>query len=231
MMMTRVTALFPLLVLVLVPAGNAAADDDFDRSVAKAQQVSKQDVAALLWAYDGSCPEARDAADRRACTEVAKSLRERIAGRTYYLGRRPASVSAGQFDERKRSVKVELDACLFCEDMKIGSTPVLVAGRRGKHAKLRPLRVTSLVFEDAEEAAAWEKQSLPRLVSEVLVRFPVPPVRFREGDTDGVLLDVLSYRIYDRCTGKVQISEPAMDRTSVTDDCESQSDEQPAPSP
>jgi hypothetical protein len=181
--------------------------DEF-AAFADKEPVRARDLGVYLWATDGACSDARDQADELACREVAKTLSDRVANRTFFWRLDRDALSAGQYDKRRKSMPIVVESCLACGGIDAGGGPVVVIGRTGASSTPQPLRSTTKVFSSAAKAERWERESLPRLVGEYLFRIPRTLERVKVGDQKGVYVDVRAYRIYDRCTGEVVSAKP-----------------------
>jgi len=199
-----------VLVCAVIAAAAPAGADSFDDAVAKAAEISANDLGVVLWASGGECTDARNDTDRLACREVAKAISARSATKTYYLSAEP-SVTAGAYNKRKRSMPVELGSCLYCKGLDIGGgKKMMVVGRVDPSKGLEPLRQTTLLFPSRDEAKAWVQDSLPRLVGEFIFTIPAQVERFESSGHQGAYVNVASYRVYDPCTGKVAVSHPKL---------------------
>ena len=198
-----------LCALVLAVAAPAAADT-FDVALAKAHEIGVSDLSSLLWARTGGgCSDARDDADRLACREVAAAVAGDTAGKLYYMQLTP-KITAGAYNKRKRSLPLEAGSCLLCDGLDIDGKTTWVVGRVDPSKGLGPLRRTTMVFKSRDEAKRFVTKSLPRLVGEFLFTVPGEIGRFKQGNDEGVYIEVVSYRIYDPCTGEIALSKPKL---------------------
>jgi len=199
-----------LLVCAVIVVASPARADSFDDAVAKAKEIDAKDLAVVLWASGGECPDARNDSDRLACREVAKAVAARSATKSYYLSTKP-SVTAGAYNKRKRSMPIEVGSCLFCDGLDIGGgKKLMVVGRLDPSKGLEPLRQTTLLFGGRDEAKTWVKESFPRLVGEFLFTIPANLERFDSSGHQGAFVTITSYRVYDPCTGKIAVSQPKL---------------------
>jgi hypothetical protein len=200
-------------VLVLATAGGARADGFAAVAEGARALQGPRALAAVLWAELGRCG-GDDELERRACEGVRAGRRAQLADERFVVAGDARSLELGAFDPVKRSAPLTVTACLACaQPVTLDGAELYVAGT-AKVAlvdgvvKPRPARETAVVFDSAAAYDAWVADTLPRLRREFVI-VAAGAVAWTKVDAPGAAVEVLGWRVYDPCTGKVIASEPA----------------------
>lgn len=199
-----------LVVSMVLGLASVAAAQSFDELADGAVKVSgDKGLAALFWSQTSNCSKISNDVYRRQCEGVRKARRQHVTKGTY-LVETAASISAGDYDAKKKSVPISGHACVSCSgEMKVDGKTRYVVGQgrvsvKGDEVHAATLFSTAKTFKRPEAAAVWKKTVLPRLRSQFLVRLPDRLDKWNKG----YKVEVLGHRIYDPCNGKVMHAKP-----------------------
>ncbi len=189
-------------------AAPAIADDTFDRQAAAARKVANLDE--VIWALFAPCTQG-DEVQQRQCRLVRDARAKTEIGATLLVDADPEAFTLGAFSAAKKSVTLQLTSCIRCSGMKIEGKPFHVTGAaaRVEGGKL----TTAVLYDNArqfpDEASAKSyaesvKGARVQMVIKLLDR-----KKWQVGGKDGLLVDVLAWRVFVPCTGTVLIASPA----------------------
>jgi len=192
------------LPVVAVLATGARADS-FEARAQDALRIS--DPADLVWALTATCEAGTDV-QQRQCRIVRDRKAAAIEGRTLLLDAEPAAFDLGPWNASRKSVPMTLSACVRCDGIEVdghtwyvtGPRPQMVAG------KLRGAMLydNSRLVPDANQAAAW-KASIGKHRTQLIAKLSRKN-KFSIAGRDGFALDVIAWRVYSACDGKVVVS-------------------------
>jgi hypothetical protein len=219
---------------LLCGAGVARADtQQFEALAQGAVEVhSKAALAAILWPHVGSCDRIDNDLQRRQCEGVRRARGAQAAGVTYMVKGDAKALEIGDWDADKKSVSLSVRACVACVAPLSfeGGVRFVVGGRGAPQAAGGAVRGPELyssarVFKSAADAARWKEDVVPRLRTELLVRVPARPPAWKAGEAEGYTVEIVGFRVYDRCDGAIvsasHAAQPASpDREACSGDVE-----------
>ena len=204
-------ALAALAALPLV----AHADDTFEARAASAQLV-RDDAALgeLAWDLTAACDRGTDT-EQRQCRHVRDARAGALAGQTLLVDAEPDALHIGAWNPTKKSVALTLTACVACGGVPVdGKTLYVVGGPapkvEGGRVKATVLQDGSRPFSDEAAAKAWLK-SLRRVRVQLLLKVPdhaQDKVKWKVEGKEGLLLDVLGFRVVSPCDGAIVVASP-----------------------
>jgi hypothetical protein len=214
-MLSMILAIGAVLVAGPIPAAHAQAS--YEVAAFEAQEIaSHKDLAAILWAYLGSCDSIDNDFGRRQCESLRTARRGQLAGKTFRMAGDRLSLSALDFDDKKKTLEIKLYGCIACSaavTVEGQSLYVLGTGQATIFGTtvLGPM-VHSVFrkFQDEDAALQWKRDVVPRARTELVFRIPATPEEFlwRRDLTQGVAVEIVGYRIHDPCTGQVIMAQP-----------------------
>lgn len=183
----------------------ARADDSFERKAAGAVAVKTLDEVA--WALSAPCDKG-DELHQRQCRLVRDARAAQLERTTLLVDADPGAFVVGPWDAAKRSLAVRLDACIRCGGVTVdGRTWALtgsVARLDGAKLATALLYDSARQFEDQAQALAW-LASVKRARTQLVVKVPEKR-RWQVGGKDGLLFDVVAWRVVQPCTGEVLVA-------------------------
>jgi hypothetical protein len=194
-------------IVVAAPVA-ARADDTFEAKAAGAQVVG--DLGDLTWALTATCDHGTDT-EQRQCRHVRDTRASALAGATLLVDAEPDALHVGVWNPAKKSVTLTLTACVRCGGVQVDDKTLYVVGGNAPHVeagrvKASVLQDGSRPFSDEAAAKAWLK-SLRRVRVQLLLKVP-DKVKWKIEGKEGVLLDVLGYRVVTPCDGGIVIANP-----------------------
>lgn len=195
----RTLAVVAGFVALAALATPAAADDTFEAKAAGAQRIGH--VENLVWALTTSC-DAGDDTQQRQCRRVRDSRVAELAGATLLVEADRDALRVGAWNAQKKSVPIELAACVRCAGVEVGGTTYRVVA--GKDAALYD---NARPFGDEAAAKAFV-QSLANARVQLLVTVPANP-KTVVGGKPAISLALVGYRVYAPCDGSVVVASPA----------------------
>jgi hypothetical protein len=197
----------------------AAAGETFEDVAARAEAIgdARAAVQPLLW----KCAEAEPFSQKR-CELLKRRLTAQQAARTFRMTAEPEAVRVVTKD-RPPTAEVALRGCVACETPLVLEDGLVGKGfvttRRPKAIGARPgvlgkFELTDLdvarqaVALDGKSPAEWRDAAAPHLRAEIVFRPSAAPAWFVgvEPRHEGVLVEILAWRIFDRCTGAIVAS-------------------------
>jgi hypothetical protein len=165
-------------------------------------------LGALRWAADG-CDKLTNDLYRRQCQGVRAHATGAARAASYRVLGDGKAIWVGQFDDKKKTLPIEIFGCLACE----GDDAFVIAGQGDGKIEGGTLRGPSLAkvqkaFPDAEAAAAWTKDVAPRLRLQLVVLAPQADNRVAVAGKNGFKVGVAGHRLWDPCDGSVVSAEP-----------------------
>lgn len=200
--------------LVLAAASVANAQpaegaDTFESRATSALRVRHLDD--VVWAFTATCDKG-DEVQQRQCRHLRDERAHAFAGATLLIDADADAFEVGRYDTQKKSIPVTLSACIRCRTagLSIDGTPWFVTGQpprvEGGKVRTGKLYDTARRFSDEASAVAWAK-SLKGVRVELLAKLPEKR-RWQVSGKDGLLLDVIGYRVIAACDGTVVIANP-----------------------
>lgn len=190
-------ALLATLIIAALPA-LAIAEDTFEQKAAAARKVVNLDE--VIWALTATC-SAGDDTQQRQCRQVRDARAKAEVGATLLVEADPEAFELGAYSAAKKSLTLQLSSCVRCAGLQIDGKPFRVRG------------AAALLYDNArqfpDEAAARAygesvKGSRVQMVIQIADR-----KRWQTAGKDGLLVDVLAWRVFVPCTGAVLIASPA----------------------
>lgn len=221
--MSRAWGIFIGSAVALATAAPAAAQS-FGGLVEDAQSVkSGPAVAALFWSQSADCAGAETDLARRQCRGLVAARKDQLSSATFVLSGDAAAVAAGDYDSKKKAVPVTLRACVACKEPLdiIGSRVFVVAGSgavagAGGGVTVQPAATAAIEAKNKADARRIADSVVPRLKSQFIVKLGEQPKGFKAGQAAGFRVELVGYRLYDPCDGKVYAARPKS--SSVTPD-------------
>lgn len=201
-------ALLAMLTLAGLPT-LAIAEDTFETKAATATRAGSLDEA--VWSLITPCDRGDDV-QQRQCRVVRDARAKTVLGATLLVEADAEAFEIGPWSAAKKSVPVQLTSCVRCSGgMTIDGKPWHITGAapRVEGGKVRTpfLYDNARQFSDEAAAKAWLK-TLKNMRVEMVVKVP-DRRRWAVGGKDGLLVDVLAYRVITPCNGNVVIASPA----------------------
>lgn len=216
-MMKRAGMVVAAAAAAVLAAGQARAEN-FDDVASKAKPVAGlYGLGAALWTQVGGCKKMTNDLERRQCEGIRDARTSQVRGKTFLFRTGPSPVAVGKWDDKKKSVALEIAPCLACEaPVDVDGEMLYVVGEgalkvSGGAIEVAPIHKTARAFKDKAEFDAWQTDALPRLRSEFVVRVDGAK-KWNRGGSEGMQVDVVAYRTYDPCTGVVVGARPASDK-------------------
>lgn len=195
------------IVFVSTTVGVAAADDTFESKATGAQRVRQ--LEDVVWALTAACDKGDDV-QQRQCRVLRDTRAKALAGATLLVEAESDALAVGTWNPAKKSVAIALSSCIRCGGVQIEGRSWLVTGATpqvaGGKAKTALIYDNAKQFSDEPAAKKWLK-TVDQLRVQMLVKVP-DKRRFQVSGKDGLLLDVLGYRVVHPCTGAVVIANP-----------------------
>ncbi len=200
------------LVLVMMLAGVAHADDTFEARAQGAQRIGS--IEGLVWTFTASCDDGDDT-QQRQCRKVRDQRAAELAGATLLVEGDKKAFEVGAWNAQKKSVPVTLASCVRCSGVEVdGKTYAVVATSGGK------LHDNGKQFPDEAAAKAFAKTVANARV-QLLVKVPPKGTsspggsgapakpKTQAGGKPAIALDVIGYRVVVPCDGSVVLASPA----------------------
>jgi hypothetical protein len=202
--------------------GKAAGDSNF-KSAAKQWEVLAfdavqpgdiQGLGPYLWAFRATCDQLDNDLARRQCLGLRAVRQQQVSEKKFLLLGDKRSFLAGRFDPQQKGSILKIYSCFSCTGpIDAVGQPLYVVGQGEKTVFgtqiLGPvIYITNNPFSNADEAATWKAEVAPRLRTEFIVRIPAQEPLWSSGGVQGLAVEILGFRIYDPCTGKMLLAEP-----------------------
>lgn len=198
-----------LSTLLVAALGSAAfAETTFEQQAAAARKTANLDE--VIWALITPCTQG-DEVQQRQCRLVRDARAKTEISATLLVEADPEAFTLGAFSAAKKSVTLQLTSCIRCTGMQIDGKPFHVTGAAarvdGGKLTTPPLYDNARQFPD-EAAATTYADSVKGARVQMVIKIP-DRKRWQVGGKDGLLVDVLAWRVVVPCTGTVLISSPA----------------------
>jgi hypothetical protein len=191
-----------LVILPLLVAAPAFADDTFETAAANAQRVSRID--SVVWAFTAPC-DAGDDTQQRQCKKVRDARVAELSGATLLVDADRAALDVGAWSSQKKSVPLKLSSCIRCTGVEVeGKTYAVVATKDGNPAAA--LYDNARQFPDEATAKAYVT-SMANARVQLLVKVPAKPKTVVDGKP-ALALDVVGYRVFTPCDGSIVLASP-----------------------
>lgn len=194
--------------LIAALSAPAMAEQTFEQKAAAARKVVNLDE--IVWALTAPCTQG-DEVQQRQCRLVRDARVKTELGATLLVDADPDAFEIGPYSATKKSLTLQLSSCIRCASMQIDGKELHVTGAaaRVEGGKVRTPLLYDNARQFADEAAARAygesvKGSRVQMVIKVADR-----KRWQVGGKDGLLVDVLAWRVVVPCTGAVLIASPA----------------------
>jgi hypothetical protein len=194
--------------VVAALAAPALAEATFEQQAAAARKVANLDEA--LWALNAACTQG-DEVQQRQCRLVRDARVKADLGAVMLVDADPEAFTLGAFNAAKKSVTLQLTSCIRCAGVQIEGKPFHVTGAA---ARLEGGKLTTpLLYDNArqfpdEAAAKTYAESIQGSRVQMVIKL-VDRKNWQVGGKDGLLVDVLAWRVVVPCTGAVLIASPA----------------------
>ena len=209
--MTRLALVFTGLVLAAAPF-TAHADDTFEAKGQGAMRISRTDD--LVWALIAPCDKGDDV-QQRQCRIVRDRKVKALAGATLLVEGDADALEIGKWNAAKKSVTVQLSACVRCGGVDVDGKPWFVMGAsigtpaprwEGNRLRAGMLYDNARQFPDEASATSWAK-AMTTAKFQLLVKVPAEGKRrFSVSGKEGLALDVVAWRVINPCDGAIVIS-------------------------
>jgi hypothetical protein len=195
------------LLVVLLVARVAHADDTFEAKAANAQRVPR--LENIVWAFTAACSEGDDT-EQRQCRVVRDRRVAELAGATLLVDADHDAFAIGPWNAQRKSVPLTVTACIRCGGVEVdGKTWFLVGSGfklEGGNVHATMLGETSRAFID-EAAEKKVAQVLGNARVQLLIKLPAKP-KWSEGGKQGLAFDVLGWRVISACDGGIVMASP-----------------------
>jgi hypothetical protein len=192
---------------------------------------SMGELARTLEPFTELCNEERDMT-RRQCEVVRGHLRNALAQRVFRGPVEPEALAAGSYLPKQGGRTVVLHGCVACARPVMGDRRQLITVRRPRSvtaSEVQAVEIASVKIPHASKQAAqkWEREVGAKLAAELIYKLGPSWTQKAErgkardgtsvarrpwddgsGEIRGVSLELLGYRIYQRCTGAILASSP-----------------------
>ena len=203
-------------IVVGLAAPAAAQATRFEDLASQAVPVSgPRDLAGLLWSFVAVCDGPADSMARRQCEGLRRARQAQLTGKTFLVVADAGALSIGDWDEKKLAVPVRLSACVACASaLAIDGRPLFVVGSgaaatvAGGVVRGPTVHEVARTFKDLDGFTRWQRDVLPRLRSQLVVRVADAGKLWKQGDVAGFNVEVLGFRSYDPCDGSVVAARP-----------------------
>ena len=186
----------------------AIADGTFEQQAAAARKVANLDE--VVWALFAPCTQG-DEVQQRQCRLVRDARAKTELGATMLVDADPGAFELGAYSSATKSLTLSLTSCIRCAGMQIEGKPFHVTGAaarvEGGKVKTAVLYDNARQFPD-EAAAKSYAESVKGARVQMVIKL-VDRKRWQVGGQDGLLVDVLAWRVVVPCTGAVLIASPA----------------------
>ena len=201
-------ALLAAIAIVAATPIAAHAEDAFEVKATGAPIVN--DLGELVWALTATCDRGTDT-EQRQCRHVRDARAAALAGQTLSIDAEPDALHVGAWNPTKKSISLTLTACVSCGGLQVDDKTLYVVAGNAPHVEAGRVKATVLQevsrpFSDEAAAKAWLK-TLRRLRVQLLLKVP-EKVKWKIDGKEGVLLDVVGYRVITPCDGGVVFSDP-----------------------
>jgi hypothetical protein len=202
-------ACFTAITAVVVAAlgSVAAADDTFEAKAAASRRIRRVDE--VVWALTATCDKGDDV-QQRQCRLIRDKRAKALAGEILFVDAEPEAFAVGTWNAAKKSVSVTVTSCIACKGLPIDGKTWYVTGS-APHVEGGKVRAAAVYdnarqFPDEAAANAWIK-SLENIRVQMLLEIP-DKRRWQVSGKDGLLLDVIGYRVVAPCDGSVIVASP-----------------------
>jgi hypothetical protein len=204
------------VVLVCTPSSGRAQGVTFEAVAADAQAG---DLVGAVEDLIGTCDDQTDEREKRACEAMLEDLRARAKSKAWYVLVDPPLVARGKPPALRT---ITLTGCLICRDPPVlaGAPRLITASEPPPAKKASPpgspslsdgLGLVDLGRTVVEDPGPTERNgallAITRARTEAVVRLRQPRAWHR-GEQSGIVVEVIAYRVFDPCTGKVYLSSP-----------------------
>ncbi len=202
--------------LALSGASAQAQSKSFDAAAKGAVEVqSPKALAALFWAHQADCSKAKSDLERRQCAGIRAARLAQISSTTYLVKGDAGAFSVGEWDAKTRQLPISVHTCIACVtalDVDGASRYVVGAAGSPKVAggavKASRTYASKKKFKSERAALRWKNNTVPRLMTQFLVRVPDQPSVWAQGGAKGFKVKVVGYRVFDPCDGEVICAKP-----------------------
>jgi hypothetical protein len=209
--------------VAMVGTVGTASAQKFEEAASDAVEVrSPEAFAAILWSFNADCSTSSSDMERRQCEGIKAARRAQVEGNTYLVNGDAKAFQVGEYDKKKKSVELKLLACVACVTaLDVDGNRHYVVGNKGKanvsggSVAGPQVHVTSKAFKTAALANKWKNKSVPRLRTQFLVKVPSKANTWKSGSVGGYQVEIVGFRVYDPCDGKVVCASPKSDKGVV----------------
>ena len=188
-------------------AAPAIAEDTFEQQAAAARKVANLDE--VIWALVTPCTQG-DEVQQRQCRLVRDARAKAELGATLLVDADPEAFVLGAFSAAKKSMTLQLTSCIRCARLQLEGKPFHVTGAaarvEGGKLTTAPLYDNARQFPDETAAKAYA-ESIKGSRVQMVIKIP-DRKKWQVGGKDGLLVDVLAWRVFVPCSGAVLIASP-----------------------
>jgi hypothetical protein len=196
-----------LVIAVLACAATSARADTFENRASGAQRIRRLDD--LVWPFVAACDKGDDV-HQRQCKKVRDRRLDALAGATVVVEAEASAFAAGAWNAAKKSVPLTLVSCVSCNGVELDGKKYFLTGAQPRldGGKLRGgvLYDNAKTFADDASASAWTK-TLANVRVELVVKIPANR-KLPTANKDGLLLDIVAWRVITPCDGSIVIAQP-----------------------
>jgi hypothetical protein len=195
------------LVIVVLACAATARADTFENRANGAQRIRRLDD--LVWPFVAACDKGDDV-HQRQCRKVRDRKLDALAGATVVVDGEATAFTAGAWNAAKKSVPLTLVSCVSCSGVELDGKKYVLTGAQprvdGGNLRGGVLYDSAKRFADDAGASAWTK-TLANVRVELVVKLPANR-KLPTAGKDGLLLDIVAWRVITPCDGSIVIAQP-----------------------
>lgn len=203
--MRTLHALGLALAVVVATSAPAHAEDTFEQKAQGA--VLAKHLDDVVWALTAPCDKGDDL-QQRQCRLIRDARAQQLAGATLLVEADPGAFVVGAWNPGPRSLTQQVTACIRCGGVTIDGRTWYVTG---SPAKLEGSKISAALlfdtprpFTDEARAKKW-RESVANARTQFVVKVP-DKRRWLVGGRDGLLFDVVAWRVIQPCSGEVLLA-------------------------
>jgi hypothetical protein len=207
--------LAPVIAVALAVPASALADDKWSELAKSGEQM--KDVERLVWALTATC-EKGDDLTRRHCRVLRDAAAAKLKGATLVVDAGAGAVEIGAFDPATTSSSLVVRGCVSCTGVEVEGkkwhvvTNNAAPAVKGDAVMAAAVHEGAKTFKDATEAQAWTVAVLPRLRTQLVVKVLDANYTWKREQAEGIAVQILGFRTYDRCDGSIVAAKPESDK-------------------
>jgi hypothetical protein len=219
--MIKLAISLALVATTLAAPAVASAQDSFEGVARKARRIDGAGLAALFWSQTEDCDKAGGDFARRQCVGLRNARRAQLSRETFVIDGGAAALHGGAWDAKTKKLPLAIDACVACDGgVEIDGKRRFVTGKGSRKVAGGALRAPALgqvaiALPTQADADAWRLAAKTRVRSEFVIKVPAQLDSWRAGDLGGYGVDVVAYRVWDACDGRILSARPRAGRAEA----------------